>query len=81
MIARRIPHPTREIFKNHNILIGDVALTLGVSYPYLSTVLTGLQRPSADIDRKLWDLAREVEGEAKATCATDSSPVSEGGIR
>ena len=75
---RRTPHPAKEIFLKNNLMIGDVARFLKISYPYFSSILSGLQYPSKKIDKKIMDFAAQVE---KKTATTSSSPARKGGDR
>ena len=67
------PHPTKAVFRKFKVPIDIVALNLGLSYPYVSLVLSGSCIPSSTVDRKLWKLADHIRVQGrKRKYETDS---------
>jgi len=58
------PHPTTLIFEKFKIPKTFVALKIGRSYPYITQILSGKQRASDEINKRLEKLAKEVEESA-----------------
>ena len=59
---RRI-HPSKAVFQSYDIRLGPIARYLDVEYCYLSKVLNGLRTPSPELDRRIRDLANQLEFE------------------
>ena len=57
------PHPTREIFKKYGIKNAVVGNYIDRNPFYVSGLLTGNVKCSAQLDRRLWQFARLVEKE------------------
>jgi len=55
------PHPTRAIFKKHNIPLSAVSQYLDLTYNYVSSILRGAISATPDIDAKLQKLADELQ--------------------
>jgi hypothetical protein len=60
------PHPTKAIFRTRGIPNCAVAKFLGLSTNYISSVLNGAIRATAENERKLFDFAKIVENETSA---------------
>lgn len=58
---RMRPHPTKAIFQAYKIQIAPIAKYLEVSYRHLSGVLSGNRNPSSALDRRIKELAKELE--------------------
>lgn len=57
------PRPTyfKTIFKSHGISIATIANYLGLSYPYVCSVLNGTFRMTKTIEKKLQALVSQLE--------------------
>jgi len=58
-------HPTKAIFKNHKLPISAVANYLGLSFSYVSLMLSGVARVTPLNDTKLKELAAQLEDTIK----------------
>ena len=55
------PHPSRAVFKKHRISISTVSRFLDLNYHYTSNLLNGTCKCTPENDRKLHQLAKEVQ--------------------
>jgi hypothetical protein len=74
------PHPTNFIFKKYGISRSSIAQALGLSYPYVSSLLTGIRQATPEVDSKLVELAGTLECEANEAQGPNKRPgATEGG--
>jgi transcriptional regulator with XRE-family HTH domain len=59
------PHRAKKIFKDKKIKRSTASRVLGISYSYLSSILSGAIQPSDEIAARLDRLADELEGKVK----------------
>lgn len=59
------PHPTKAIFQSHNVPISAVANALGLSYPYVSNMLSGTIKPTGRVDSELRKLSEMLEAKER----------------
>ena len=57
------PHPASVIFKRYKIPIASVAIALDLSYSHVSSILTGIRKPTHAVDLRLKELAEQLERE------------------
>ncbi len=55
------PHPTKAIFQRHKIQLAAISKAVGLSYGYLSNILSGNQPATSEVDSKLHELAASLE--------------------
>lgn len=58
------PHPAKAVFRRHGISLSAVSKAVGMSYGYMSNILSGNQPATPEVDAKLRELARSLENEA-----------------
>ena len=59
------PHPTKKFFNAYNFPISAVSKHLDLSFQYVSSILSGASRCTADNVAKLWELVGKLEKEWK----------------
>ena len=55
------PHPSAAIFKFYKIPVSSVAIALDMSYSHISSILSGIRKPTATVDLRLKELASELQ--------------------
>ena len=66
-ISKFLPkeHPTKQIFKKHNVPLSAVSNFTGLTYNYVSSLLRGAITTTPQVDAKLHELAKIVQKESK----------------
>ena len=59
------PHSTTQIFKLHKIPVSSIAIALDLSYSHVSSILSGIRKPTAAVDLQLKQLAKRLEEEVR----------------
>ena len=60
------PHPAKQILKQYGLNNSVIARYLNVTTNYVSNILTGYVTPKEHIDKRLWQLVKELEKEKAA---------------
>jgi len=63
------PHPVKPILKKYGVSNYTIAKYLNLSTNYVCTLLTGYLRTNDRIEKKLWQLVKELEKERRAEAA------------
>jgi len=58
-------HPSKKTFKEFGIPFSNIAREVGCSYNHFLALINGHANMPSSIDKKLHDLARQLEAEAK----------------
>ncbi len=59
-------HPTKKVFFVHGIPLSAISKAVGLSYGYVSNILSGNQPATPEVDAKLRKLAASLDCTAKA---------------
>ena len=56
------PHPAKRVLKSNGVKISTVARALDLSFPYVSSILSGAIRATPETEEKLSEIVKELEG-------------------
>jgi len=71
VLEKVLPHWSKQVFKRHDIPISSVALTLGLSYSYVSNLLCGVCKVTEEVEGRLKELVERIEKSCSAPPAEE----------